>query len=226
MSYPFSSNSQDPSYSPTSTSRNARVQQSAWGPSSQQQAPRRGLTPLSTGQNTSQIRPGTSSPSRNAFSPTSSTFGGAPAAGRQVASRHSSNSSTSSLFSPLGQAAAQTAQTRSRNVTSSGSPLLTSTPFSSHDRGLGSSGGPSSRFARQSPSLSLSTTGSPSSGPQSAGSGQITSLVITQLNILLSTLKEDKDRSKWETQAEKIWKVGCKPTYDGTVSLIHELVDR
>jgi len=35
----------------------------------------------------------------------------------------------------------------------------------------------------------------------------LTSLVITQLNILLSTLKEDKDKSKWETQAEKIWKV-------------------
>jgi CCR4-NOT transcription complex subunit 1 len=56
---------------------------------------------------------------------------------------------------------------------------------------------------RHSPSLSLSTAASPvsSTGPHSAGGlGQLTSLVVTQLNILLSTLKENN----FETQAEKI----------------------
>jgi CCR4-NOT transcription complex subunit 1 len=35
----------------------------------------------------------------------------------------------------------------------------------------------------------------------------LTSLILTQLNILLSTLKEVSDRKKWETQAEKIRKL-------------------
>jgi CCR4-NOT transcription complex subunit 1 len=49
----------------------------------------------------------------------------------------------------------------------------------------------------------LSTAASPvsSTGPHSAGGlGQITSLVVTQLNILLSTIKENN----FEAQAEKI----------------------
>lgn len=56
---------------------------------------------------------------------------------------------------------------------------------------------------RHSPSLSLSTAASPvsSTGPHSAGVlGQLTSLVVTQLNILLSTLKENN----FDAQAEKI----------------------
>ncbi|QIW95080.1 hypothetical protein AMS68_000598 [Peltaster fructicola] len=38
-------------------------------------------------------------------------------------------------------------------------------------------------------------------------SGQLTSLVITQLNILLSTIKDDGDLAKWQTQVEKIQKL-------------------
>ncbi|PSK55995.1 hypothetical protein B9Z65_4873 [Elsinoe australis] len=214
MSFPSSSNSQDPSNpsSPKSTARHARVQQSAWGPTAHQPGPRRGLTPLSTGQSLSQARSSTSSPSRNVLSPTISAFNPPPQASRQVSSRHSSISSSSSLFSPL--ASVGQSQNRSRNVTSSGSPRLGSSAtgtFAPQERGGG--GGSSniggSRLVRQSPSLSISTAGSPtSSGPQSGGpGGQLTSLVITQLNILLSTIKEDKDRTKWEAQADKIWKL-------------------
>jgi CCR4-NOT transcription complex subunit 1 len=65
-----------------------------------------------------------------------------------------------------------------------------------------------SRFSRHSPSISLSTAGSPvsSSGPYSASglSGQLTSLVVTQLNILLSTIKDDGDIVKWQAQVDKI----------------------
>jgi CCR4-NOT transcription complex subunit 1 len=62
------------------------------------------------------------------------------------------------------------------------------------------------RFARpsqQPQSVSASPISAQSSG---APSGQLTSLVVTQLNILLSTLKDDK---KWEIQAEKIQKVSA-----------------
>jgi len=216
MSYPFSSShkSQDPpnTSSPTSTLRNARVQQSVWGSSNPQQTSRRGLTPLATAQSSTQQRSGTSSPSRNPLSPTNSGFGHPQSRSQQVSSRHSSVSSQSSLFSPLGPTGAQSSSSRQRNLTSSGSPHLPSSAsaFSSLDRAGGGSGGGTARFTRQSPSLSGSTAGSPVpfSGPSNTGgSGQLTSLVITQLNILLSTLKEDKDKTKWEAQAEKIWKV-------------------
>lgn len=230
MSFPSSNSHQDASSSstssPTSALRNARSQQSVWGSAaSQQQSVRRGPTPISTAPTTSGQANSTSSPSRNAFSPTSSAFN-APLSqtGRQATSRHSSASSSSSLFSPLAPSSQQPlpgqlhTSSRSRNITSSGSPHLPSSAagLSSTAQGGvgGGSGGGAARFARASPSLSLSTTGSPiSSSTQSSGlhsaaaSGQLTSLVITQLNILLSTIKEDKDRAKWETQADKIWKV-------------------
>ncbi|KAF4550963.1 Not1-like protein [Elsinoe fawcettii] len=213
MSFPSSSNTQDPSNpsSPKSTARLTRVQHNAWAPTAHQAAPRRGLTPLSTGQSLAQARSSTSSPSRNILSPTISAFNPPPQASRQVSSRHSSVSSSSSLFSPL--ASAGQVPNRPRQVTSSGSPRLGSSAsgtFAPQERGGGGGSGiGGSRLARQSPSLSLSTAGSPtSSGPQSGSpSGQLTSLVITQLNILLSTIKEDKDRTKWEAQADKIRKL-------------------
>lgn len=64
---------------------------------------------------------------------------------------------------------------------------------------VGGASGPS-RFARHSPSLSSSTVGSPVSSTGGSSSGQLTSLVATQLNILLSTIKENN----FEVQAEKI----------------------
>ena len=220
MSNPPPSSANDsslPSPNPTPTTaagaRSARGQPSVWGSNNNRQGSRRGLTPISTA-GAGQPRPPSSSgsPSRAAFSPTNFTFNqSAVTANRQVASRHSSTSSTTSFISPPTSSHA-TGQlhsgNRSRAVTSTSSPRLASSIASlssaSQQGGSASGGGAGGpRLVRHSPSLSLSTAASPvsSTGPHSAGGlGQLTSLVVTQLNILLSTLKENN----FETQAEKI----------------------
>ncbi|KAG9619432.1 Not1-domain-containing protein, partial [Aureobasidium melanogenum] len=114
---------------------------------------------------------------------------------RHILSRNSSASSTSSVLSPTQQ---QQQQQQQRSISSG----VTSTPTSATLPPAPQSAG--RRFARasqQPQSVSASPISAQSSG---APSGQLTSLVITQLNILLSTLKDDK---KWEIQAEKIQKL-------------------
>ena len=151
---------------------------------------------------------------------------------RHSPSRQSSASSVSStsLFSPTGSAQQQQPSSRS-------SPYLTSsTALSSSGLGGGSVRGPS-RFGRdqardlaspssttapppQQPptttstasSSSTTTTTSIATTPQSANAStkQIASVVKSQLNILLtqlSSLRDDKDRTKWEAQADKVQKV-------------------
>lgn len=133
---------------------------------------------------------------------------------RQAPSRHSSASSISSapLFSPTGSA--PTLQS-SRNSTTH---LTSSTVLGSNSVG-GSSRG-ASRFGREqsnrdtaaSPTTatSQSTSTSTGTGTGSGSSKQIASVVKSQLNILLTqlaSLKEDKDRNKWEAQVDKIKKV-------------------
>ena len=219
MSHLPSSSANDsslPSTNPTTSSsgsRSTRGPPSAWGSSNSRQGSRRGLTPIST-TSAGQARPPSSSgsPSRAAFSPTNLTFNqSAVSANRQITSRHSSTSSTNSFISPPGSSHA-TGQlhsgNRSRAVTSTSSPRLASSIASlssaSQTGGAATSGGAGGpRLVRHSPSLSLSTTASPvsSTGPHSAGGlAQLTSLVVTQLNILLSTIKENN----FDTQSEKI----------------------
>ncbi|KAF7188666.1 General negative regulator of transcription subunit 1 [Pseudocercospora fuligena] len=154
------------------------------------------------------------SPSRTAFSPTRSSFNpSSVTASRQVTSRHSSTSSNSSYISPshATATAAFHQANRPRNVASLGSPRLAPSIASLNSVSGGSVAGGITRLARHSPSLSLSTSaGSPvsSTGPHSASSsGQLGSLVLTQLNILLSTINQDTDQVKWEAQAEKIRKL-------------------
>ena len=113
---------------------------------------------------------------------------------RHILSRDSSASSTPTVLSP-------TQQQQQRSFSSG----FTSTPTSATLPPVPQSAG--RRFARpnqQPQSASASPISAQSSG---APSGQLTSLVVTQLNILLSTLK--KDDKKWETQAEKIQKVSA-----------------
>jgi CCR4-NOT transcription complex subunit 1 len=103
----------------------------------------------------------------------------AVAANRQVTSRHSSTSSTNSLVSPNHPTQFHSSS-RSR-VTSASSPRLT-------------------------PSLAGLAASSPTlnARPSSAGGPhQLASLITTQLNILLSTLKEHN----FDTQVEKILKL-------------------
>ena len=203
-----SSSAHEPaSNNPTTSSapRSTRSQQnSAWKgrPSSSG----RGLTPISTNASSQQRSPSAAG-ARSTFSPTTATFNaGALSANRQVTSRQSSTSSTNSLASPPGSSHATGplgSGSRSRAVTSTGSPRLTSSLASlsqvSQTGASGSAGAStSSRFVRHSPSVSLTGITSPIS--TTAGSGQLTSLLVTQLNILLSTLKE----SNYRTQVEKI----------------------
>ena len=219
MSNPLPSSATDSSSpntnptAPSSGSRSTRSQTTAWNTNSSRQSSRRGLTPISTA-STGQIRPPSSSdsPSRAAFSPTSLTYNqAAAAANRQVTSRQSSTSSSNSVISPPTSSHAQSqlhSGNRARTVTSGSSPRLSSSIASlssaSQPGGSISGGGASGpRLVRHSPSVSLSSTASPvsSTGPSSAGGlGQLTSLVVTQLNILLSTIKENN----FDTQAEKI----------------------
>lgn len=86
-----------------------------------------------------------------------------------------------------------------RNTSSPYSPPIHSTPSFNPAASAPSTG--ISRLARHSPSLSsTTTTGSPTSSPQSG----LASLLTTQLQILLSTLKEG---SSLETQRLKIKKL-------------------
>lgn len=39
------------------------------------------------------------------------------------------------------------------------------------------------------------------------GANSLTKIVVAQVYLLLSTIKEDKDRTKWEQQAEQLKKV-------------------
>jgi CCR4-NOT transcription complex subunit 1 len=80
--------------------------------------------------------------------------------------------------------------------------------------GASSSGGGATKLARASPSLSQSSTvGSPSttSNPTSAPATQnLSRIVIAQVFLLLSQfgpVKDDKDKAKWETQADQIRKL-------------------
>lgn len=204
MSHPPSSSHQSSDHSlretasPTSTgTRSTRAAaQSAWSnPSTVRQPPRSpGLAAINT---------------VGALSPTTS--GSPHSAVRQSYSRQSSASSSQSVTSPpaSGHYAPGSLHSgqRSRAVTGSGSPRpatsLTSSGSLSQGGGTGGigGGGGSSRLVRHSPSVSISTVVSPiSSSGGGSGGGQITSLVSTQLNILLSTLRE----SNFDTQAEKI----------------------
>lgn len=210
--------SQDPSFNstvnPSSTTRNTRAQQSPWqATSAARQFTRRGLTPISTA--TPGLPPSAatvSSPSRAAFSPTRLDAAQTPTsiANRQVTSRQSSGSSTHSFggISATNQhpgyaSAPSQSGPRTRTVASSSSPRVPS-PISALSQ-PGTVGAGISRLARHSPSISLSAAGSPvsASGPSSS-SGQLTSLVVTQLNILLSTIKDDGDSAKWQAQVNKI----------------------
>lgn len=188
--------------SPTSGIRNqarGNQSQSRW-PSAQSQAIRQELTINTASASASALR--SPIPSQEAFrallSPTGSAFGSSRQG--QEPSRQSSVSSVSSasVFSPTGSAAQQSSRNSPHLASSTAPP---SAVIGGNSRGA-------SRLVRE--QSRETATASPTT-PQSAGSGkQIASVVKSQLNILLtqlSTLKEDKDRTKWEAQVDKIKKV-------------------
>lgn len=205
-------------------------QQFPWSSSSQQQSGRRGLTPISTANtsNSSGIGASNTSPSRTTFSPSGSAFPNIPSsATRHVTSRNSSASSANSPYN-LSQTGAQQPQAsqllasvRSRTIPSttnlpSASSAAALSSASQGGGGASGSGGGATKLARASPSLSqTSTVASPNAitGSSSAPSGQsLSKIVIAQVFLLLSSLKEDKDKVKWETQADQIRRVSTNST--------------
>jgi CCR4-NOT transcription complex subunit 1 len=71
-----------------------------------------------------------------------------------------------------------------------------------HNRGAFSPSPAQSVVTAASHSPHGSLTDSPTTGQNS-----LTKIVVAQVYLLLSTIKEDKDRTRWETQAEQLRKV-------------------
>ncbi|KAF2262786.1 Not1-domain-containing protein [Lojkania enalia] len=196
-------------------------QQHPWGSSRQQQSAR--LPPISTAfaheRNTPS--PGGSRPS---FSPATSNFPSLPGlSSRHIGSRKSSAaSSTSAPFTPsiAGQqpTVSQLLSSRARNIAPQSASQLASAaalPTASQPGGgASSSGGGASKLTRGSPSLSTSSTvGSPNTTTNPVASASVQNLsriVIAQLFLLLSQfgpVKDERDRTRWETQTEQIRKL-------------------
>lgn len=53
----------------------------------------------------------------------------------------------------------------------------------------------------------LSAGASPSTSSPTTGTSSLTKIVVAQVYLLLSTIKEDKDRAKWELQVDQLKKV-------------------
>ena len=186
-------------------------QQHPWGAPRHNQSTR--LTPISTSPHEQRNTPSPSG-SRQPYSPAASSFPSLPSASsRLVGSRKSStaSSTSSAQFALAGQQlpASQLLSSRSRtNVNQSASQLASSVVPGGAS--LNSSGG-TSKPVRASPSSS--TVGSPSTAtnPASGASSQnLSRIVIAQVFLLLSQfgpIKDEKDRSKWDTQTEQIRKV-------------------
>ncbi|KAJ4305510.1 CCR4-NOT core subunit cdc39 [Kalmusia sp. IMI 367209] len=191
-------------------------QQPPWGPPRHHQSAR--LTPISTAITHEQRNTPSPSGSRPAYSPATSSFPSLPpSSSRHVGSRKSSAaSSTSSPFSPSNQGqqppVGQLLSSRSRTIASQPPSQLASAAAAG---GGSSSGGGAPRLVRASPSLSTSSTvGSPSTSANptsaSAHNQNLSRIVIAQVFLLLSQfgpVKDDKDRAKWDTQAEQIRKL-------------------
>lgn len=196
-------------------------QQHPWGAPRQNQSTR--LAPISTAFAQDQRNTPSPSGSRSNYSPATSNFPSLPpASSRLVGSRKSSAaSSTSAPFSPAGQqlSASQLLSSRSRTIAPQAVSQLASSAAAAASQAAGaqSSGGGASKLVRASPSLSTSSTvGSPNTtaNPSGPASQNLSRIVIAQIFLLLSQFgppKDDKDRSKWDTQTEQIRKVRTMP---------------
>ncbi|KAG8525924.1 uncharacterized protein KY384_000686 [Bacidia gigantensis] len=214
----------------TSGARLVRTQPSAWGQPAPGASTRRGLTPLSTGLESSATEPGrgknTSSPS-----PFTSTFSSVVnSSTHKNGSRSSHSSSFSTSPFPSIQAGSQQGQPthsllspRSRAITPASNPqsassAAASTPASQVGGGASSGGGggyarsqtfspPLSQYSLTSPTATTFERSSYSGpAPSSANSGQssVSKIVATQIFLLLGSITEKEGKAKWETQAEAI----------------------
>ncbi|KAI9864318.1 MAG: hypothetical protein M1813_003238 [Trichoglossum hirsutum] len=113
-----------------------------------------------------------------------------------------------------------TSQTTTNSLNPHLAPSAAASTTASHGGGGGSSGGGgTSRTAGFSPlaqsnnnllnttSVSVNTTTTPTITSNNSQAGQLSKIVIAQVFLLLSTIKEDKDKAKWESQADQILKL-------------------
>jgi CCR4-NOT transcription complex subunit 1 len=179
-------------------------QQHFWGAPRQTHA----FSPISTALAHESSNTPSPSNSRPNQSPANSNFPSLPpASSRLVGSRKSSVASSAS--SPGQQLpASQLLSSRGvRTIAPHASSQLASSALGQGAGAQSSSGGGASKLVRASPSLSVSST---ASNPSGASSQNLSRIVIAQIFLLLSQfgpLKDDKDRSKWDTQTEQISKV-------------------
>lgn len=189
-----------------------------WGSPSQHSSSssgRRGLPPISTASpSSSRIggAPSVISPTRaTTHSPVASTTSSVR---RQSASRQSSTSSLASPFSPTypGSQQQQPGQllssARARTIPPPTNPQSAPFALALPPSGGTAAGGGTAKLARASPSLSQSSgIGSPSSSANPTSNPQsLTKIVIAQVFLLISSLKEE-DKAKWESQAEQLRKL-------------------
>ncbi|KAJ8607709.1 hypothetical protein MRB53_040097 [Persea americana] len=203
----------------------------AWGAApGQQPATRRGLPPLSTSGTSQLPRPSSSSQSRTTWSPLTSVSNPVHSqTGRATARSPSISSATSPFSPPLGVPQASQSGSFPRNTGSASSQYPGNPQSSSQRVGLGqagSAGGP--RLARnppalQSPSYALPTLSTPTSA--AAGqSGSLAKIIVAQIFLLLSSIKDDKDKAKFDSQAEQIRQVGASPLCLPTKLMFSKLV--
>lgn len=205
-------------------------QQHPWGAPRHNQSTR--LTPISTSAAHDQRNTPSPSGSRQPYSPAASSFPSLPSASsRLVGSRKSSaaSSTSSAPFAVAGQQlpASQLLSSRSRTNTNQNTGSAAPGAASSNSNAAGS------KLVRASPSSS--TVGSPSTAtnPTSGAPSQnLSRIVIAQVFLLLSQfgpVKDEKDRSKWDTQTEQIRKVRhwlrlyTSPLHDANPSLADRL---
>lgn len=186
----------------SSTSSSFRNSSSVWSANTttsaaQQTSNGHGLAPLSTAF-TSSTRPGSSSHSpRNPWSPTNATST-ANSASRNP-TRSSSISTSTSPFSPPAayHPPPGLPSARTRTFTSASNSTASAAASSNN-----------ARLSRASPSIPHGSSSSSSTpiGFEQSPSSSVSSIVIAQITVLLSSLKE-RDKVKWESQVDQIRKV-------------------
>ena len=204
--------------------RSSRSEQFAWGPASQH-PPRRGLTPISTAFGSSSSASGrlagiaAESTAQQPLSPTAGTHPSTSAFNLRNPASRSSSISSSSPWSPVLSGPQQlpssqllrsrTIASSSNNPSSASSAAALPTAAQAGGGGASGGGGGAPRDSRSSPSLSIShsSIASPSntSNPASAqgtGQGGLSRIVVAQVFLLLSTIKEGGG-----SQAEQIRRV-------------------
>ena len=211
-----------------------RTQHSAWGLPGSVAGAGRALTPLSTDLNSDSTNRPRNPPSASSILPSFSSVVNSSPGASYSRNNPSNSTSSNSPFPPL-QTGSQQANSnqqilspKNKTITlSSQSGLVSSVaaPATATQAALSGGGGGGSRSQIFSPSLTQPSLSSPTSntfersaftgsGSSSAvsGSSSVSKIVVTQVFLLLGSITEKEGKTKWESQAEAIHKVGWNET--------------